>query len=669
MREFRICDAKSRAPSRLCILLAVCTMPYAANAQVSKILDPRIFSELRVPSDLQYSIARNEIAFVVSESANLSGGTQSIWTLDRTSGSSRRLSTTGKINAQPRWCADTKCLSFISDRDGKTEIFRLSMIGGEAEKMFASATDILAYEWSPGKNLLAYIADASVENVDPAVAGDGIRESEVSENLTIVNGKYQQLSVFDVTTGKARQLSEGDWRMSSIRWAPNGESIVLSASRDLYSELDHDRLFLFDIADGEFHELWRPDREISNVEVSPNGEFVSAIAARESGPEPFDLVVVRMRDSQLLNLTESTIDRKIQSYKWRDNRSVIAVVAEGFESLLYDIDLDGFIKRRIDPPVSPGTDIVVGENFLGLVGGTYNMPHEIWISDSDSPYRQATKINTDLADEVVWPVPKIIQYESFDGLNIEAALYLPSKGDNSTPFPLIVHVHGGPSARWANGFRPSWAALLVSRGYAVLEPNIRGSTGRDYDFLVMNRNDLGGGDFKDVIFGVDHLVAEGIADPHRLGIGGWSYGGYMAAWAVTQTDRFKVAVSGAPVTNWVSEYGTESPSVNRYDRALLGNLYDNVSYFTNVSPVTHVRNITTPTQLICAENDDIDPIGQCWEFYRGLKQYNVESEFIIYSGVGHSRSMWSATQQTDSMLRMLSWFQRYLSSRETGYAN
>jgi len=220
-----------------------------------------------------------------------------------------------------------------------------------------------------------------------------------------------------------------------------------------------------------------------------------------------------------------------------------------------------------------------------------------------------------------------------------------------------MHIHGGPSARWTNKFRPSWAVLLASRGFAVLEPNIRGSTGGSYDFLVMNRNDLGGADFLDIMAGVDHLVAEGIADPDRLGIAGWSYGGYMAAWAVTQTDRFKAAVSGAPVTNWISEYGTESPGVNRYDRALLGNLYDNIDFFTRISPITHVRNATTPTLLLCADNDKIDPVGQCWEFYRGLKQNNVTTELILYKEVGHSRFIWSKQQQVDSMQRMLNWLQ------------
>ncbi len=521
-------------------------------------------------------------------------------------------------------------------------------------------TDISSHEWSPSRNMLAYIANVSDADDTSTDKGADNADSAIDEIVTVVTAERQQLWLLDIASGEAQQLTEGEWRISSIRWTPDGESIVLSASGDVKSELEHDRLFILDPIDGEMRELWRPDQEIAQIEVSPDGEFVSAIAARDQGPEPFDLVVIRTNDGHFSNMTAATIDRKILSYKWQDEDTLLAVIADGFQSNLYEISLDTTVRQLADPPVAPGSAISVGDNFLAFVGGTFVKPTELWVSDSEDRYRQATTINVGLANLELLSAPEIIQYESFDGVKIEAALYHPEADKSSAPYPLIVLIHGGPSSRWANEFRPSWTALLVSRGFAVLEPNIRGSTGRTHDFLLMNRKDLGGGDFRDIIWGVDNLIRAGIADPSRLGIGGWSYGGYMAAWAVTQTDRFKVAVSGAPVTNWISEYGTELPEVNRYDRALLGDLYDNMDLFVKVSPLSHVRNASTPTLLVCAENDKIDPIGQCWEFYRSLKQNHVASELAIYKGVGHSRSGWSLKQRIDSMERMLNWFQRYL---------
>jgi len=647
--------------SLLCLSLVASVSTYATDASDTKLLEPATLLRLRNLSELEYSAERKALLFVVSETTEVSGGIQTIWHYDHQTSESRQLSARGKINTQPRWCPISNCLTFISDRDGKRQIYRLSMEGGEAEKVSESKTDISKHEWSPSKNMLAYIANVSSADDKSTDKDADDADSAIDEIVTVVTGERQQLWLLDMASGEAKQLTEGEWRISSIRWTPDGESIVLSASGDVKSELEHDRLFILGLIDGEMRELWRPDQEIAQIEMSPDGQFVSAVVARDQGPEPFDLVVIRTNDGNFSNLTAATIDRKILGYKWQDEDTLLAVIADGFQSNLYEVSLDTTVRRLADPPVAPGSAISVGDNFLAFVGGTFVKPTELWVSDSADRYRQATTINVALANLELLSAPEIIQFESFDGVNIEAALYHSEADQSSAPYPLIVLIHGGPSARWANEFRPSWAALLASRGFAVLEPNIRGSTGRTHDFLLMNRKDLGGGDFRDIIWGVDYLVRAGIADPDRLGIGGWSYGGYMAAWAVTQTDRFKVAVSGAPVTSWISEYGTELPAVNRYDRALLGDLYDNMDLFVKVSPLSHVRNATTPTLLVCAENDKIDPIGQCWEFYRGLKQNDVVSELVIYKGVGHSRSVWSSKQRVDSMERMLEWFQRYLS--------
>ena len=160
--------------------------------------------------------------------------------------------------------------------------------------------------------------------------------------------------------------------------------------------------------------------------------------------------------------------------------------------------------------------------------------------------------------------------------------------------------------------------------------------------------------------GIDFLVEQRIADPERLGIGGWSYGGYMAAWAVTQTDRFRASVSGAPMTDLASEYGTETSSINAYDTWYLGTPYENLDLFVERSPITHVRNATTPTLILCGENDVIDPIGQCWQFYRGLKRYEVDTELVIYPREGHG--IREEKHQLDLLRRVIDWYDRHLTT-------
>jgi dipeptidyl aminopeptidase/acylaminoacyl peptidase len=216
-------------------------------------------------------------------------------------------------------------------------------------------------------------------------------------------------------------------------------------------------------------------------------------------------------------------------------------------------------------------------------------------------------------------------------------------------------VHGGPTGRWVDGFEP-WGQLLAARGYAVFYPNVRGSTGYGQKFVEMNRADWGGGDFKDVMAGVDALVARGIADPNRLGIGGWSYGGYMAAWAVTQTTRFKAAVSGAPVIDMASEFGTENGSA--YDEWFYGTPYEKLDGFIKSSPMTFVKNVKTPTLLLQGEDDLTDPIGQSQQFYRGLKRYNVETDLVLYPREPHG--LREEKHLLDRMQRIVAWFDRYL---------
>jgi dipeptidyl aminopeptidase/acylaminoacyl peptidase len=240
-------------------------------------------------------------------------------------------------------------------------------------------------------------------------------------------------------------------------------------------------------------------------------------------------------------------------------------------------------------------------------------------------------------------------------VEIEAALLKPAGYDDKSKVPTIVLVHGGPTGNWRDAV-DIWGQLLVARGYAVLYPNVRGSVGYGEKFMEMNRADWGGGDFKDVIAGVEDLITKGIADPKRLGIGGWSYGGYMAEWAVTQTDLFKAAVSGAGMANLISEFGTEKGSAE--DEWFFGTPYEHPERFLNSSPFLYVKNAKTPTLILQGEADPIDPIGQSQELYHGLKRYGVETDLVLYPREPHG--LQEAKHRVDMQTRMLAWFDKYL---------
>jgi dipeptidyl aminopeptidase/acylaminoacyl peptidase len=250
---------------------------------------------------------------------------------------------------------------------------------------------------------------------------------------------------------------------------------------------------------------------------------------------------------------------------------------------------------------------------------------------------------------------EIYTYPSFDGAPIEAALIRGEGSVAGQPQPVMVLIHGGPAGAWRNRF-DALTQLLAAHGYTVMQPNIRGSMGYGQKFLASNRGDWGGGDYKDVMAGVDDLVKRGIADPKRLGIGGWSYGGYMAEWAITQTDRFRFAISGAGMADLATEFGTEAHSAG--DEWYYGVPYENPAGFQKSSPIAFIRNARTPTLILQGEADTTDPISQSQMLYRGLKRYGVPAEFVVYPREPHG--LREPKHIADRYRRSLEWADKYL---------
>jgi dipeptidyl aminopeptidase/acylaminoacyl peptidase len=302
----------------------------------------------------------------------------------------------------------------------------------------------------------------------------------------------------------------------------------------------------------------------------------------------------------------------------------------------------------------PSSFAVSDAGALAFVGENFTEPQEVWFAPSAQQPKKFPSFNKSF-DSSLLAKPELFKYKSFDGLEIEAALLkAASSGDNSK-LPLIALIHGGPTGAWESSIE-SWGQLLAGRGYAIFYPNIRGSVGYGEKFIESNRADWGGADFKDVISGIDELVAKNIADPARLGIGGWSYGGYMSEWAITQTTRFRAAVSGAGMANLISEYGTEQhPS---YDEWFWGVPYEKPTGFLNSSPFLYVKNAKTPTLILQGDVDPVDPLGQSRELYRGLKRYGVETELVVYPREPHSFQ--EEKHLLDRLNRIVAWYDKYM---------
>jgi dipeptidyl aminopeptidase/acylaminoacyl peptidase len=637
-------------------LIAAALLAFIAATGSAAPLTPEQALNRRTIGELAFSPDGTRLVFTVTEPPKGTARARAVWMLDVASGQPRQLTFSGKSDSSPRWSPDGSAIAFLSDRDGPAQLYLLPIDGGEATRLTDRKERVSLFRWSPdGSRIALLMNEAKPEALEA-------REKDRDDARVVdKEDRHARVWMLDVTSKQLRQVTANPWQIDSIAWLPDGRRLLAVAND--HPEVDRwiDAVYTVDLdraPDAVFTRIASPRGPFDGLEVSPDGRTVAYVGARVDGPEPHDLMVVAAGGGDPRNLTAATLDRPVSSPKWIDNETLIVHVQRGFKSALATIGRDGRTAWIDGLDVNPTAFARSSAGAIAFAGETTTRAPELYLKRGAGGATPVTHLNAHW-DGLPVTAPQFITYKS-DGVDIEASLLVPP-GDASGPGAkpaaraLIVLVHGGPTGRWSDGFE-SWGQLLASRGYAVLYPNVRGSTGYGQRFVEMNRGDWGGGDFRDVMAGVDALVARGIADPARLGIGGWSYGGYMAAWAVTQTTRFKAAVSGAPVIDMASEFGTENGS--QYDEWFYGTPYEKLEGFIRSSPMTYVKNVRTPTLLLQGEADETDPIGQSQQFYRGLKRYNVDADFVVYPREPHG--LREEKHLLDRLNRVTAWFGKYL---------
>ena len=615
------------------------------------VLSPEQTLDRRAIGELAFSPDGTRLVFTVTEPVSGTARPRSIWLLDVASGRARQITFSGKSDSSPRWAPDGRTIAFLSDRDGVEQLYLLPMRGGEAIKVTDRKDRITAFRWSPDSARIALL----MSEAKPAAQQSREREKDDGQRAE-KDDRHERVWILDVATHNLVQASSGPWRIAQIEWLPRGDRLVAIADPTPASDRFTAGLYTIDLsktADAAFTPIATPHGPVSGLSVSPDGQTIAYVGARVDGPEPHDLYLQPVDGGPARNLTARDIDRPISQITWIDPNTLLALVVRGFTTGLATIDRDGRARAHAaDTNITTYARSSTG--VIAYVGETTTRAPEVYIQKGSARAGKATALNDKWASMGV-VAPQFVKYRSFDGAEIEAALLRPASVESRTPSPFVVLVHGGPTGRWSDAFE-SWGQLLAQRGYAVLYPNVRGSVGYGSAFVESNRADWGGGDFKDVMAGVDWAIAQGIADPARLGIGGWSYGGYMAAWAVTQTPRFKAAVSGAPVIDMASEFGTEDSSA--YDEWFYGTPYERLEAFLKSSPMTYIKNAKTPTLLLQGEADETDPIGQSQQFYRGLKRYGVDADLVLYPREPHGFR--EERHLVDRLNRILAWYDRYL---------
>ena len=630
-------------------------------------LTPEQTLDRRGVGELDLSPDGARLLFTVTEPVKGTARQRNIWMLDVPGGTVRQLTFSAKSDSAPRWAPDGRSIAFLSDRDGTAQLYLLAMSGGEAEKITDRKEAIGAFRWSPdGRRIALLMPEPKPESLLTREKDkDDARVAEKEERLS-------RLWVLDVASHSTTQVATTPLRIAQIEFAPSGDRLIEAASPKPHADQFNEAIYSIELDSGRTAQIAAPRGPMGPIAISPDGKTIAYVCARVDGPDAHDLCLQPVAGGDSHNITGATLDRPVSQPKWIDDRTVAVGVARGFQSSVVTVGADGRAQSLDGLTVNPYAFVRTGNGTFIYAGENATQPQELWVKAANGAPRALTTFNEHWKARPV-VAPQFVKYKSADGTEIEAALLTPPdvSGVSQTlgsaslsaergaragrALPAIVLVHGGPTGRWIDAFEP-WGQLLVARGYAVLYPNVRGSTGYGHRFVEMNRGDWGGGDFKDVMAGADWLVAQGIADPNRLGIGGWSYGGYMAAWAVTQTNRFKAAVSGAPVIDMASEFGTENGSA--YDEWFYGTPYEKLEGFIKSSPMTFVKNVKTPTLLLQGEDDTTDPIGQSQQFYRGLKRYGVESDLVLYPREPHG--LREEKHLIDRLNRIVAWYDRYL---------
>jgi dipeptidyl aminopeptidase/acylaminoacyl peptidase len=564
--------------------------------------------------------------------------------LDVATGATNEITPRGKSERTPQWSPNGKTLAFLSDRDGRTQVYLMPAAGGAAVLLTTAKNGVSSFHWSPDGRTIAYLAKddtAPSEDEGPQLADD--------ERL------LERLWVVDVASKAVHRIGKTGLRIDEFQWQLPSRILVMATEMPRVEE-HLEAVYAFSVPDGAVTLISKPPVPFEYLMASPDGKEFAVRATRAGGPQPRDLFVGMIGSSDLHDVSQ-TVDRAVVQMQWHGLSTIFMSVANGFYTRLYRIERDA-PPEQIKLPLSIGAFDVAPDGTIAFAGEDYSHLQEIYLRATNGAIRELTHMQTGPVAGHLAPTT-IFHTKSFDGTDIEAALVRPAKPAGK--LPLVLLVHGGPSSRFTAGYtwEPAWAQLLVSHGYEVLMVNPRGSNGYSEDFLKANRGDWGGGDYKDLMAVLDAVIAKGGADPERLGIGGWSYGGEMAMWAITQTNRFKAAVAGAGVYDQQAEFETEDDPSG--DEWYFGTPWEHPETYARNSPATAIGNAKTPTLIFDGEDDQANPVGQSKGFYRALKHLGVETQMVLYPGEGHSPRRGS--YNIDMFQRLLDWYEHHLGKR------
>ena len=570
-----------------------------------------------------------------------------------------------RTDFDPVWSSDSKTLAVFSST-GEKEQRQLWLVNadGSNPKKF---TDLKGYaarpRWSHDGKQIAFLY------IEGAGGGGPLMAAPETTGVIDTAIHNQRIAVLDVTTHQLRQVSPGNLHIYDYDWSPDDKTFVATGAP---GPGDNNwwiaQIYTIDIAKHNAISIYKPSLQVAVPRWSPDGKSIAFIEGlmSDEGFHGGDIFTMTADGRDVMNRTPSR-KTSVNSFFWEAPDRILLIEYIGGGSGIAELSLTNNSARIIWHGPEGIHAFGNFSNFalskdgkLAAAGrSTYNSPPEVFAGPLGE-WRQLTNSNAALSAN--WGKAESIEWTN-EGFNIQGWLVPPAKIEPGKKYPMVVLIHGGPSgvttSEWPASFGMSRAiiAALSARGYYVLLANPRGSYGQGEDFTRANVKDFGGGDLRDILAGVDAAIKKYPIDANRLGVTGWSYGGFMTMWTVTQTNRFRAAVAGAGIANWQSYYGQ-----NLIDQWMIpffgASVYDDPAVYEKSSPIRFIKNVKTPTLIIAGERDAECPSSQSYEFWHALKTLGVPTQLIVYPGEGHL--FIKPEYQVDRMDQTVGWFDKYL---------
>ena len=590
-----------------------------------------------------------------------------IWMSPTDGGQALPMTAAGYSASSPKWSPDGNYLSFMASRGDveKTQVWTLNMKGGEAVQLTDIEQGVSDFEWSPkSERLLLMIKDKKEESERP--------EPYVIDRLQFkrdyagyLDRRRTHIYTFTPDDTSAVQLTFGDFDDSQAVWSPDGNRIAFVSNRTSNPDGNvNSDIWVVDAND--------PEKGLTKITQNPGGDSSPAWS-----PDGRSIVHTSVVDTSAIwyatnKLTVSAadgrgnskiymdgLDRNISDPTYSDNGdSIWFLIEDRGETQLASLNADGRnLRRVISGDLSIRSFDLEGE-LIATLQSSVDRPHEIFIWDGNKQNR-ITKVNDELIEARKIANVEEIRFNSKDGTPIEGFMVTPADYEGNKRLPSILWIHGGPVAQYEHSFS-FIPQLYAANDYAVLLINPRGSSGYGQAFSEVLFADWGNKDFEDVMAGVDHAIERGVADPNKLGVGGWSYGGILTNYVITKTDRFEGAISGASETLYRSNYGHDHYQLT-WEKEL-GLPWETPEKWERISPFNDVDKVTTPTLWIGGAEDWNVPILGSEQMYQAMKRLGLETQLVVYPGEHHG--IRKPTFQKDRFERFLGWFDTYVKGIE-----